>query len=395
MTPQANGRTTARPQRVLLVGGGHSHVEVLRRFALRRDENVALTLVSPDPALIYTGMLPGLVAGHYTVPDAQIALEPLALWAGARFITDRVVALDLYTKTATLYSGDREPFDLISIDVGATSDLSVPGARGLALTVKPMTTFLGAWSAIQADAASGVVQTIGVVGGGVGGVEILLAMQYRLQAAMGAGAPRFALITEAPSVVPQQPPMVRAVLGRILVERGVVLHLQSGAMFVEPGSIVASHGRRIAVDRMVWATAAAAQPWMAAAGLACDERGFIRTDDHLCSTSHPFVFAVGDCATQLAHPRPKSGVFAVRQGPPLAANLRRAVYNVPLRKFVPQRHALALISTGGRHALGARGAFAVEGDWVWRWKDRIDRRFVARYALPVGVPEATAEASVK
>jgi selenide,water dikinase len=372
----------ARASRVLLVGGGHSHVEVLRRFARQPDAMVALTLVSPDAALVYTGMLPGLVAGHYTPAEAQIPLAPLAQSANARLIADRVVALDLYTKTVTLYSGDREPFDFISIDVGSMPDLGIPGARGTVLAVKPVTPFLSAWNGIETDTAAGAVHTIAVVGGGVGGVEILLAMQYRLQRAMGAAAPRFALITDQPCIVPQQPATVRGALGRILVERGVVLHLQSGAIAVEPGTIVVTQGRRIAVDRIVWATSAAAQPWMAAAGLAGDEHGFIRIDDHLRSTSHAFVFAAGDCAAQVAHPRPKSGVFAVRQGPPLAANLRRAVHEVPLRTFVPQRHALALISTGDQHAIGSRGPFTVEGDWVWRWKDRIDRRFVAKYNLP-------------
>jgi len=233
-----------------------------------------------------------------------------------------------------------------------------------------------------------------VVGGGVGGVEILLAMQFRLQSVMGAAAPRFALISDQPYIVPQQPATVRAQLGRILVERGVVLHLQSAALAVEPGAIIVAQGRRIAVDRIVWATSAAGQPWMAAAGLVCDEHGFIRVDDHLRSTSHPFVFAAGDCATQVAHPRPKSGVFAVRQGPPLATNLRRVVHDVALQTFVPQRHALALISTGDKHAIGSRGPFTVEGNWVWRWKDRIDRRFVAKYTLAIPAPKVLAEAPV-
>jgi selenide,water dikinase len=384
----------ARVTRILLAGGGHSHVEVLRQFARRRDTLVALTLVSPEPALVYTGMLPGLVAGHYALADAQIALAPLAQRADARFIADRVVALDPYTKTATLYSGAREPFDVVSIDVGSTPDLSIPGARGTALAVKPVTPFLAAWNAIQADAAAGRVHTIAVVGGGVGGVELLLAAQFRLRTVMEGAAPRFALITDQLSIVPQQPATVRAVLGRILVERGVVLHLRSSAVAVEPGTIIVAPGRRIAADRIVWAISAAAQPWMAASGLACDERGFVLVDDHLRSTSHPFVFAVGDCATQFEHPRPKSGVFAVRQGPPLAANLRRVAHDIPLRTFVPQRHALALISTGGKHALGSRGPFTVEGDWVWRWKDRIDRRFVAKYAPPIEAADIRTEAPV-
>jgi selenide,water dikinase len=371
-----------RPQRVLLVGGGHSHVEVLRRFALQPDPQLTLTLIAPESAMCYSGMLPGLVAGHYSPRETHIRLAPLAMWAGARYVADAVVTLDLYTKTAQLSSGEHCAFDLVSLDAGATPQMRTPGADALALPVKPVSSFLLGWTQLQTEALTGAVRAIAVVGGGAGGVEILLAMHHRLATIMRADAPRFALITDQPSVMPQLPPVVRARFGRILVERGAVLHLSSGATAVEPGTIVVTHGRRIAVDRIVWATGAAPAGWLAESGLACDDKGFVLTDDTLRSTSHPFVFATGDCATQLDHPRPKAGVFAVRQGPPLAANLRRAAYELPLRKHVPQRHALALVSTGGRHAVAVRGPFVAEGDWVWRWKDKIDRAFMAKYALP-------------
>ena len=373
---------STRPQRVLLAGGGHSHVEVLRRFALQPDPAIALTLVSPDPATPYSGMLPGLIAGHYTHDEAHIALAPLARWAGARLVVDRVEALDTYTKTVTLGSGRHEAFDLISIDVGSSPDVRIPGALAHAVPVKPVAGFLAAWTRMQADAAAGSVRTIGIVGGGAAGVEVLLAMQWQLTHTLGAGAPRFALITDQPALLPQHPPVVRARFGRLLVERGVVLHLSSAAVAVEPSSVHVTQGRRISLDRIVWATAAAAPSWPDLAGLACDERGFIRIDDHLRSPSHPFVFAAGDCATQDGQARPKSGVYAVRQGPPLASNLRRAAKGMPLERYVPQRHALALITTGDRHALASRGPFVAEGDWVWRWKDRIDRRFMAKYVAP-------------
>ena len=376
----------ARPQRVLLVGGGHSHVEVLRRFALAPDPQISLTLVSPEPSMCYSPMLPGLVAGHYSAREAHVELAPLALWAGARFIVDRVAGLDLYTRIAVLSSGEGEPFDLISLDVGSTPDLGVPGASALALPVRPMHAFQRAWAQLVTEAVSGGVRAVAVVGGGAGGVEILLAMQHRLVSVLRADAPRFALITDKPAVLPTHAPIVRARFGRILVERGAVLHLSSGATAVEPGTIIVTHGRRIAVDRIVWATQAVAPPWLAESGLACDDAGFVRVDDHLRSTSHGFVFAAGDCAAQLGRPRPKSVVFAVRQGPSLAANLRRAAHGLPLRRFRPQRLALASISTGDRHAIASRGPFAVEGDWVWRWKDRVDRNFVAKYTLPVAAP---------
>ena len=377
-----------RPTRLVLVGGGHTHVDVLRRFALQPESGLDLTLISPSPLSAYSGMLPGLVAGHYAHAEAHIDLVPLAQRAKARFIRDSVVGLDLVTKTLALADGDTEPFDTVSLDVGSAPDTSqVPGAREHAIAVRPAANFLAAWDALQADAAEGKVSTIAVVGGGAGGVEVLLAMQHRLHNDLGDKAPRFALITDQPQLLPEHAPGVRARFGKLLVARGVVLHLASGAIAVEAGTVITTHHRRIAVDRIVWATSAGSQPWLAASGLASDPRGFVQIDDTLRSPSHPFVFAAGDCATQIAHSRPKSGVFAVRQGPRLAANLRRTLHNETPSVYIPQRHALALISTGGKHAVASRGPFVFEGDWVWQWKDRIDRAFMAKYMGPAMAPQ--------
>ncbi len=379
-----------RAQRILLVGGGHSHVEVLRRFAQRPDTAIELTLVSPAPTTSYSGMLPGTVAGHYTNAEASIALAPLATWAGARFVRGEAVRLDLYTRTVQLASGEFIAFDLVSLDVGSHPAMTVPGARTHTLGVKPVEPFLAAWAQMRKDAIAGTVSTIAVVGGGAGGVEVLLAMQHRLQQDMGPATPRFALITDQPHILAQHAAGVRARMGRVLVARGVVLHLDSAAIAVERGTVIVSHGRRIAADRIVWATGAAPATWLAAAGLQCDEAGFVAVDGNLKSPTHPFVFAAGDCASQIDAPRPKSGVFAVRQGPALASNLRRAAHAEPLRRYRPQRNALALISTGDRHAIASRGPLVVEGDWVWRWKNGIDRRFVAQYAPPGRPPAAPA-----
>ncbi len=372
--------------RVMLVGGGHSHVEVLRRFALMRDPGVELTLVSSAATTPYSGMLPGTISGHYTNEQASIALGPLAAWADARFVRGEVVALDLRKRTVQLASGAVQAFDLISLDIGSSPAMAVPGAHEHALGVKPVGPFLAAWAQMRKDAAAGLINTIAVVGAGAGGVEVLLALQYRLQQAMGPAAPRFALITDQPHILAQHVPGVRARMGRILVARGVVLHLDCAAIGVERGNVLVSRGRRIAADRIVWATGAAPAAWLAASGLQCDAAGFVAIDADLKSPTHPFVFATGDCASQIDAPRPKSGVFAVRQGPPLAANLRRAAHAEPLQRYRPQRDALALISTGDRHAIASRGPFVVEGDWVWRWKDAIDRRFVAKYVPPQGSP---------
>lgn len=364
--------------RVLLAGGGHSHIEVLRRFAGWRDAHLEVTLVSPEPTLTYTGMAPGVVAGHYRLDQTQIDLVALAARAGAGVVRASVVGIDLATREVTTDRGAPLAFDLLSLDIGATPATDVAGAAAHALAAKPLSAFLRAWERIAVEAAHGVVASIAVVGGGAGGVELTLAMHHRLRA-QGVSGVRFTLVTATREILPELNAVARARFAQELAQRGVDVITGATVTEVLAGAILAGH-QRMAADRVIWTTGAAAAPWLAGSGLACDERGFVRIDRHLRSTSHPCVFAAGDCASQAGHPRPKSGVYAVRQGPPLAANLRRAAHGSSLRTYQPQPDALALVSTGERHAIGARGPFAVEGDWVWRWKDRVDRRFVAKYA---------------
>jgi selenide,water dikinase len=367
---------------LLLIGGGHSHVEVLRQQALARDGGVVTTLVSPAPITPYSGMLPGLVAGLYDVDEAHIALRPLAAAAGARLVEDHVVGLDLDARRAHLAQGGDVTFDTVSLDIGSVPAAQMPGAREHAVGVKPVDRFLEAWEATFEAAREGRVRSIAVVGGGAGGIEILFSMQARLAAAMGSATPRFALVTDLPHLLPRHAPAVRRRVQRILAARTTTVHFDAQVVAVERGAVIARGGRHIAADRIVLATTAAAAAWLAASGLACDAAGFVTVDAHLRSPSHPFVFAAGDCASQQGQAYPKSGLYAVRQGPVLADNLRRHRHGEPLTAFRPQRTALALLATGDRRAIMSWSRFTAEGAWVWRWKDAIDRRFIARYRFP-------------
>ena len=367
--------------RIVLLGGGHSHVEVLRRFGRAPVAGVELVLVSPNRWTPYSGMLPGLVAGHYTFEDTHIDLERVARYAGARFLPTIATGLDPAASTVTLADGATLAFDLVSLDVGSTSATAgIPGASAHTLGVKPVDAFLRAWDALIEQACVGALKRAVVVGGGAAGIELTLGMQHRIAAATGrCDAVEWQLVTDVDVLLPAHNEKVRRIFSRILTEREVEVHLSSRVARVEPGAVFAANGYRVAGDVILWATGAAASPRFAASGLAVDDRGFIAVDETLRSVSHPNVFATGDCATMVGHPRPKSGVYAVRQGPPLAQNLRAAVEGRPLARYVPQARSLALISAGDRYAVASRDGWAFEGGWVWRWKDWIDRRFMRRY----------------
>jgi len=371
---------------LVLLGGGHSHVTVLRRFGMRPLPGVRLTLISREIHAPYSGMLPGLVAGHYGFDDAHIDLAPLARFARARLVHAEVVGLDLAARRVLCRGRPPLVWDVLSIDTGAAPSVAgVPGAAGVVVPVKPIDRFLARWEEVRARCRARAGEThVGVVGAGAGGVELLLAVRHRLRrdlAAAGRRADhlRFHLVSATPEILPELPAAVRARFARILGARGIDVRTGRAVARVAPGRVWLAGGAELALDEILWVTTAGAPSWPREAGLAVDERGFVAVHPTLQSVSHAHVFAAGDVAAVEAHPRPKAGVFAVRQGPPLAANLRRRLRGRTPRPLTPQRRFLTLISTGDRYAVAARGEWSAEGRLVWRWKDWIDRRFIRRY----------------
>jgi selenide,water dikinase len=369
---------------LVLLGGGHSHVAVLKRFGMDPLPGVRVTLISRGVQTPYSGMLPGLIAGHYSFDEAHIDLQRLARFARARAIFDEAVGLDLANRQVLFDKRPPISYDVLSIDIGSTPHLDVAGAAAHAVPVKPIGRFLDRWSLLSERLRTGDRRRVAVVGGGAGGVELLLAVQFRMQTMLagkgkGDAAIEYHLFTDSPQVLPTHNPSVRRRFERVLAERGVVVHTGSAVVEVERSRLRTADGRSHDIDDVLWTTEAAAAPWLAQSGLAVDEGGFVRVSSTLQSISHPQVFASGDIAAMVDHPRPKSGVFAVRQGPPLARNLRYTLLGEPLETYRPQRRFLSLISTGDRYAVASRGIWAFEGAWVWRWKDRIDRRFMRVY----------------
>ena len=375
---------------LVLVGGGHSHALALRMLAMKPIEGLRITLVSPASHTPYSGMLPGLVAGHYNFEQTHIDLARLCQWAGVRFLAAEVTSLDPMTRRLSLAGRPPINYDLVSIDIGSQPELdSVPGARAHAVPVKPVADLWQRWQELQGRVlaqTAAVDYRIAVVGGGAGSVELAMAMATRL----AGKSVVIDLWCGAPEILQNYNARARSAVMAALQGQGIAVHLNARVEQVEQDCLVMSDGARPAYDELFWCTGAAAAPWITASGLQTDESGFLAVRDTLQSLDDDRVFGAGDIATQVNHPRPKAGVYAVRQGPVLAHNLRALLLDRPLQNHRPQQRFLSLISLGGKQATADKGPFSATGHWVWRWKDRIDREFMSRFEeLPTSMPMAS------
>lgn len=376
---------------IVLVGGGHSHVGVLKSFGMRPIPGVRLTLICTDVHTPYSGMLPGYVAGHYDYDAVHIDLSRLAMFAGARLYRDEVVGLDRAQRTVLCRSRPPIPYDVLSINIGATPALAgVPGAAQNAVAVKPITRFNERWLALLQRVQSHAGKTtVAVVGAGAGGVELLLAMQYRLRnvlRTLGRNPDELAfhLFTSSATILPTHSAGVRSRFDAVLAARQVQVHRNAAVMQVQPGRLLTAEGQVVDANEIVWVTRAGGARWLQDTSLSLDADGCLRVNDYLQTLTDPTIFAAGDVASMDNYKLEKAGVFAVRQGLPLTENLRRSVHGTPLRPYHPQRRWLALISTGDKVAVASRGWFGLGGPgWVgaqvWRWKDWIDQRFMRRF----------------
>jgi selenide, water dikinase len=372
---------------IVLIGGGHSHVGVLKSFGMQPIPGVRLTLICTDLHTPYSGMLPGYVAGHYGYDDVHIDLLRLAQFAKARVYRDEVIGIDRAGQKVICKSRPPVPYDQLSINIGSTPQLaSTPGAAEHAVAVKPIRNFNDRWlSLLERVKTHAGATKIAVVGGGAGGVELLLAMQFRLRnelKTLGRNPDelQFHLLTSSATILPTHNARVQAKFMQVLQARGVQVHLGAEVTRVDAHTLATAQGLTIEADEIVWVTRAGGAPWLQTTGLQLDADGFIAVQDTLQTMTDPLIYAAGDIASMVNYKLEKAGVFAVRMGRPLTDNLRRAVAGEALQNYRPQTSWLALISTGDKHAVASRSWLGFDGDAVWRWKDWIDRRFMRKFS---------------
>ncbi|HVR30724.1 MAG TPA: selenide, water dikinase SelD [Thermoanaerobaculia bacterium] len=403
------------PRDLVLVGGGHAHVQVLRRFAMEPPRATRVTVVLDTPIAVYSGMVPGFVAGQYAAHELEIDVVPLARRAGARVVLARAVGLDPAARRITVDGRASISYDVASFDIGSTvAGTDLPGVRQLALPTRPIGRLVDLVeeeiTAARRRAGEGAFRVV-VVGAGVGGVELAFTLDTRLRAE-GLAQATITVLQSGPRVLPGSPASLVSRVERQARRRGIEIccgvdvvgalpaaggRACGGAAAkrqVEPvpparsgaggrsGRVALADGDEIAFDLLVWVTGAVGQPLFRDSGLSVDDRGFVLVRPTLQVEGYDDVFAVGDCATLVEHAAtPKAGVYAVRQGPYLTDNLRALLEGGELRRYQPQRDFLALLNLGDGSALGTKWGASFEGRWVMRLKDWIDRRFMRRFQV--------------
>ena len=376
--------------RVLLVGGGHAHVQVLRAMMMRPWPEARVTVVLDTPVAIYSGMVPGFVARQYRASELEIDVVPLARRAGAEVVLDAAVGVDPAARRVLLESRPPLAYDFVSFDIGSTvAGLDLPGVREHACATRPISRLVAEIESVSAAFLAGDRSRrfeVVIAGGGAGGVELAFTLRERLlrDREADAGGParplRVTLLQAQAEILPGFPRSLAGRARRHAEARGIRIRTGTEVAEAAAGRVVLRGGESLPADALVWAVGAGSRETLRDSTLALDDRGFVLVRPTLQTVSDDRVFAVGDCATLADWPgTAKAGVYAVRQGPYLAENLRRAVAGRPLTRYRPQPDFLTLLNLGDGQALGAKWGLSFEGRWVMRWKDRIDRRFMEKF----------------
>ena len=361
---------------LVLAGGGHTHSLLLKKHQAKPLPDCRLILLSSVRHTPYSGMLPGVISGHYAPEEAYIDLRKLAEASGCEFIESAVTRLDADRQVILSEDGHEIEYDFLSVNTGSTQTPIFEAKN--CLSIKPVNRFLG-WlqKELPAQINGHSRFSLVVVGAGAAGVETIMALHHRLS-----DLPVELHLVSGQGVLPGYPEPVKHMIEEELIRKGIQCHLNFRVISIEEQQIRSVEDKQLEYNHLILATSARPSGWPTESSLKTDSKGFILVNESLQSLSHHNVFAVGDIATFAPSQLAKCGVYAVRQMPVLYQNLKNSLLGNTLVPYHPQQRFLALLSCADGRGIASRGWFRARGRMVWRWKDSIDRRFMAQFPRP-------------
>ncbi len=371
---------------LVLIGTGHAHIHIFPAFAADPPPNTHVTVIADTPIATYSGMVPGLVAGEYRREQLEIDARPLATMIDARLIVAKVTQIDAANKFITLDNGQCVPYDIASFNVGSTvAGIDTPGVREHALPTRPIGLLVRGIDNLVERARHHKGPDpfhVIVVGAGAGGVEIAFTLEDRLSRETDRPI-LVTLLDGGPRILPGLPDALARRISRLCNGRHIEVRCNTPVTEVDAEHVTLESREVVSCEALIWVTGAISHSQFRDSDLATDDRGFLLIRSTLQAKDHDDVFATGDCATFIDYPQtPKAGVYAVRQGPYIAHNLRAALTGQPLKPYVPQGDFLLLMNLGKGYALGTKWGLRFGGKWVRRWKDHLDIKFMRRFQMP-------------
>ena len=360
---------------LLLIGGGQAHVEVLRQLALKAPAEADIALFNPDPSVLYSGMLPGVIAGHYQPAEARLNLWALCQRARVRFFETSVLALSATNRVLESGIGERHRFDYASIDVGGISQMLPTSPGSYVVTVKPVDSLLAAINEFESVRSASLM--VRIIGNGAAALEVALALAFRWRQSTN----RRIAIVAATRLMVGYPPRVRVLALRACNKLGVAVLEHKAVEHIEPTRLRLVGGELIDTQLTVLATDCAPVALMQKTDLTRAIDGGIHINENLQSSNHPHIFAAGDCANISGARSPKSNVFSVHQSAILAANLLATLTDARLVPYQHRPSVLNLLAFGDKRAIATKGGLSAAGGWAWRWKDSNNRACINRYTL--------------
>nr|WP_039813224.1 FAD-dependent oxidoreductase [Jeotgalibacillus malaysiensis] len=355
---------------IVLAGGGHTHLEVLRRLTAERDTELKWVLVSASRYHYYSGMFSGFAEGLYTLEEIRVDLKKICEDKKVDFIEDTLQSFDSAEQTAILSSGRCLAYDRLSLDIGShTAPDQIEGLAEKQVQIKPAHLFPDRIEACRK------AKELVIIGGGAAAVEMAFSFhQWKQQ--NGRKYDRVTVIASS-ELIDQKSD---AVIETLFNHKGIRFLKGDAAVKVSDRYVITESGEEILYQEVIFLGGAQAHALLKKSGLPVDDKGFLKVNATLQSPDDSRIFAAGDCASLITHPHlPKSGVYAVREGEVLHHNLIASLKRESMKDYIPQRRALILLSTGGKQALMLYGKWRQFGSWAWWWKDYIDRGYMKKY----------------
>ncbi|KHE71897.1 FAD-dependent oxidoreductase [Halobacillus sp. BBL2006] len=357
-------------KRLLLVGAGHAHLEVLRQLKEESMNDVDICLISPSDYQYYSGMFSGYTEGLYSKEETRVNIRKLAKETGVHFIRKMAKKILPDHHKLICMDGAVYPFDVISFDIGSRS-LPPDFFNSVAKSIKPNYHFIDYIEEIRQTS-----QPL-IVGGGAAGTELALSIQAYKERNRLPGQVR--LITSE-TILPGSPSWISNKMKDLLMKKGIQVWENERVQEVEDHYIKTDFGNKVRHTGVLWLGGALSDQIFRRSGTEVDEKGFALVRSTLQFHNYDYLFGAGDCVTMSDHPElPKSGVYAVKQGPVLFENLKNYLTGEPLTDYSPQKNAMYILSTGRKKGFLIYGPLVHHSHRAWKVKNKIDREFMEKY----------------